>query len=305
MKNSFLLFMLFFGFYKSQAQINMNDSSFQAITYWDKGEVQNYSFTSEKIKIKGTDTTSKETTSYDIQITVLDSTEKNYVVQWVYKNMTTTDKNPVVQKLTALNKDLKVIIKTDEMGILLEVVNWKEIKDFISKAVTTLSKDYENVPEMKKVFAQITNLYSTKEGIENSAIKEIQQFHNFYGAKYKLGETLEGKLQLANMFGGKPFDADFTVFLDEINLDDSNVIVRSTQLVNKEQLTEETYKYMVKMADEMKVKPPKRDELKDLKNETLVASRIHTSGWIVYSVKTTTINSGDITNIEESVIELK
>ena len=62
---------------------------------------------------------------------------------------------------------------------------------------------------------------------------------------------------------------------------------------------------MLKMAENMKVKKPERSDLKDLKNEILTASRIHGSGWIVYSVKTTTVNSGDITSIEECEIEIK
>jgi hypothetical protein len=290
---------------KCMSQINITDSTFQAVTYWNKGETQQYDFKTHKIKIKGADTTSKETTTYNVEVLVLDSTEKNYTVQWTYKNISTSDPNPVIQKLTTMNKDMKVIFKTDEVGIFLEVVNWKEIKDFIGKALQTITKDFEKVPEMKSVLAQLEKVYSTKEGIENGAIKDIQQFHSFYGVKYKLGEVIEGKLQLANMFGGKPFDADFDVYLDEINTEDDNVILRSAQEVNKEQLTNETFAYLVKMAENMKVEKPKRSDLKDLKNEILIASRIHGSGWIVYSIKTTTINSGDITNIEECEIEIK
>jgi hypothetical protein len=290
---------------KCMSQINIADSTFQAVTYWNKGETQQYDFKNQKIKIKGADTTSKETTTYNVEVLVLDSTEKTYTVQWTYKNIITSDPNPAIQKLTTMNKDMKVIFKTDEVGIFLEVVNWKEIKDFISKALQTITKDFDKVPEMKNVFAQLEKMYSTKEGIENGAIKDIQQFHSFYGSKYKLGEVIEGKLQLANMFGGKPFDADFNVYLDEINQEDNNVILRSAQEVNKEQLTNETFAYMLKMAENMKVKKPERSDLKDLKNEILTASRIHGSGWIVYSVKTTTVNSGDITSIEECEIEIK
>jgi hypothetical protein len=81
--------------------------------------------------------------------------------------------------------------------------------------------------------------------------------------------------------------------------------MRATQSVNKEQLTEATYNYLVELAKKMEIPPTKRDEIKELKNETLTASRIHGSGWIIYSVQTLTITSDDITNIEERVIELK
>jgi hypothetical protein len=81
--------------------------------------------------------------------------------------------------------------------------------------------------------------------------------------------------------------------------------MRATQEVNKEQLTNATFDYLTKMANIMKIKSPKREDLKDLKNETLTASRIHGTGWIVYSVQTTTVTSDNLTNIEERIIELK
>ena len=44
---------------KCMSQINIADSTFQAVTYWNKGETQQYDFKTRKIKIKGADTTSK------------------------------------------------------------------------------------------------------------------------------------------------------------------------------------------------------------------------------------------------------
>jgi len=286
-------------------QINMADSTAQVITYWEKGEKQNYTVTTEKIKLKGTDTTSRELTTYDVEITVLNQTDKSYTVQWLYKNIKTSSTNPTIQKVMNVTKDMKVIFKTDELGAFTEVVNWKEVRDYIQKATNSLSKDFSAIPEMDKVLKQIAATYSTKEAIESAAIKDIQQFHTFHGAKYKLGEVLEGQLKVPNLFGTEPFDSDFTIYLDEINEADNNFIMRATQEVNKEQLTNATFDYLTKMANNMKVTPPKREDLKDLKNETLTASRMHGTGWVVYSVQTTTVTSDNTTNIEERVIEIK
>lgn len=55
----------------------------------------------------------------------------------------------------------------------------------------------------------------------------------------------------------------------------------------------------------MKVAPPKRKELIDLKNETLTASRMHGTGWGDYSVQTSTITSENVTKIEERILEIK
>jgi hypothetical protein len=286
-------------------QINMADSTAQVISYWEKGEKQNYSMTAEKIKIKGSDTTIREMTTYNVEITVLNNYEKTYTIEWLYKDIKSNSQNPIVQKLMNINKDMKVVFKTDEFGSFIEVVNWKEIKAYIQKEVSTLRKDFKEIQEMDNVIKQIEATYSTKEAIESASIKDIQQFHTFHGAKYKLGEVIKGQIKVPNLYGTEPFDSEFSLSLDEINEADNNFIIRSTQQVNIEQLTNATFDYLTKTAKTMNIEPPKREELKALKNETLTATRMHGTGWVVYSVQTTTITSDNVTNIEERTIEIK
>ena len=286
-------------------QINMADSTVQVITYWEKGEKQNYSMTAEKIKIKGSDTTIREMTTYDVEITVLNISEKSYTIEWLYKNIKSNSQNPIVQKLMNITKDMKVVFKTDEFGAFIEVVNWKEIKEYIQKEASALRKDFKEIQEMDNVIKQIEATYSTKEAVESASIKDIQQFHSFHGAKYKLGEVLKGQIKVPNLYGTEPFDSEFSLCLDEINEADNNFIIRSTQQVNSEQLTNATYDYLTKKAKTMNIEPPKREELKELKNETLTATRMHGTGWVVYSIQTTTITSDNVTNIEERTIEIK
>lgn len=287
------------------AQINMADSSVQVITYWDKGEKQNFAITTDKFKIKGADTTSHEVTTYDVEVSVLDAKDKSYTIQWLYKDIKTNSTNPIIPKLTGLTKDMKVIYKTDEMGAFTEVVNWKEIKDYIQKAMTVLRKEYKDIPEMDKVLKQVEATYSTKEAIESASIKDIQQFHTFHGAKYKLGEVLEAPLQVPNILGGAPFDADFTISLDTINVADNQYTLWANQTVNKEQLTNAMFDYLTTMAKNMKIDPPKKEDLKGLKNDILTVSTIDNSGWVLYSLQTTTIKLDNMTSIEERAIELK
>lgn len=283
----------------------MADSSAQVVSYWTKGEVQNYTVTTDKFKLAGSDTTAREHMSYDVEVTVLDSTQNSYTVQWVYRNVKSNGTNNAAQKIVALSEGTKVIYKTDELGTFAEVVNWQEIRNTITAAAKELKKDFKHIPEMNGMIDQVIAMYTTKEGITQGGIKDIQQFHSFHGAKYILGEVLESKMQVANMFGGEPFNADVTVYLDEINEEDNNFIMRFTQAVDPKQLTAETIKYLKQMAKKMNVPAQNFDDLGELKNETTNGSRIHGSGWVIYSVQTTTVTSGDATNIEERVIEIK
>lgn len=287
------------------SQINMKDSSAQAITYWSKGDKQNYSISTEKIKIKGADTTSRETTTYDVEVTVLKQSDKSYTVEWTYKNISSNNPNQNIQKLMNMTRDMKVVFTTNELGVFAEVVNWKEIRTYIEKASSALKKEYSSIPEMEKLIGQISTIYSTKEAIESAAIKDIQQFHTFHGAKYKLGEVINGQQKVSNLFGGAPFDSDFSVYLDELNEADNNFILRANQEVNPDQLTQATFEYMTKMASTMNLTPPKKEDLNGVKNQTTTATRMHGTGWVVYSIQTTTVNTENITNIEERIIEIK
>ena len=286
------------------AQINMEDSTVQAIGYWDKNEKQSYSVTTDKYKLKGADTTSKENMKYEVDITILDSTAKSYTIEWSYKNFSMQTSNDLMKKIMSIAEDMKVIIKTDENGAFTEVVNWKEIRDYIKKATDKMRSELKDIPKMDAVIKQAETTYSTKEAIESAAIKDILQFYTFHGAKYKLGETVEGKLKVPNLFGGDPFDCDVSLYLDTIDAEENNYIMRSTQEVDHQQLTDATYNYLVTLSKNLKVDPPKREDLKDLKNEITTGSRIHGSGWIVYSIQTQTVTSEDLTNVEERVIEI-
>jgi hypothetical protein len=288
------------------SQINMADSTVQVITYWEIGDKKSYDITLEKFKIKNSDTISSEIISYDIEITVLKANDHSYTIEWNYQNITSSNQNPIAQKLLNTTKDLKIIFKTDELGGIIEVVNWKEIKNFIQKSLSSLKLEFKNVPEMDKVLKQIEATYSTKEAIESTSIKDIQQFHCFHGAKYKLKEVLTTEIQVHNLYNPlEPFDADITVYLDQIDEEESYYVMRLSQEINIDQLTNATFNYLTEMANNMKVAPPKREDLQNLGNQILGQAIIQNDGWILYSVQKTTATTDDITAIERRVIEIK
>lgn len=284
-------------------QINLPDSTVQVIGYWDKNEKQSYTVTTEKFKVKDADTTSREAIKYDIDVTILDSAAKSYTMEWFYKNYQVKSDNEFSRKAAALANDMKVIIKTNELGVFSEVVNWKEIRDETRKTMKTLRKDFKHVPAMDRIMDRLEASFSSKEAIEGMMVADIQQFLTFHGAKYQLGEVLEGKIKVPNILGAKDFDSAFNVYLDEINAEDNNYIMRASQAVDEEQLIQATLNYLASMSDK-KGAGPKREDLKELKHETLTSSRIHNSGWVIYSIQTKTVTSENNSQIEERIIEI-
>jgi len=287
-------------------QINMEDSTAQVISYWNIGDKQSYSMSLQKIKLKAADTTENVLMTYDVDITVIDSTENSYLVEWFYNNYKTNSTNEIVKKITALSEDIKVIIETDEFGAIKGVQNWKEVSEYMKESIQPVRDEYKNVPQLEQMFNQIEGMYTTKQGIEAAAIQDAQQFHTFHSGKYLLGEVLEIPLQVPNMYDqNNPLDSKVTLYLDELNPDDNNFIIRSSQEVDSEQLTTVTFDYLKSMSKSMKTPAPKKEDIGQLTNVTTTASRIHGTGWLIYSIQTKTVEAPGATNIEERIIEIK
>lgn len=287
-------------------QINMEDSTAQVISYWSIGDKQSYSMSLQKIKLKGPDTTENVLMTYDVDITVIDSTENSYLVEWYYKNYKTNSTNEIVKKITALSEDIKVLIETDEYGAIKGIKNWKEVSNYMKKSIQPVKEEFKNAPQFSQIFDQLERMYTTKEGIEAAAIQDAQQFHTFHGGKYLLGEVLENTLQVPNMYDqSKPLASKVTLYLDELNPDENTFIIRSSQEVDSKQLTDVTYNYLKSMSKSMKSPEPKKEEIGQLTNVTTSASRIHGTGWVIYSIQTKTVEAQGATNIEERIIEIK
>ncbi len=305
MKKTIILLYLLFIVLNLKAQINMNDSTAQVIAYWNKNEKQSYLVTSEKYKIVGADTTYTDFWKYQVDITVKDSTSNSYTIDWFYHDYEIKEENELLKKLSTLADDMTITVRTDEMGILQEVVNWKEIQAFVFKATEMLREETKDIPNIDKVITQAENMYTSKESIEAAAIKEIQLFHTFHGGKYKMNTEYNSPLKIANLYGDEPFDAEAIVWLDEINPDDNNFILRMTLTVDSVQLTKATFDYLTDISKKMNTPAPDREEFPWVKNNTFVASRIHGTGWPIYCIETKEIYIEEQTNVEETIIEIQ
>jgi len=133
------------------AQISMKDSTVQVIGYWAKQETQSYDVSYEKFKIKNNDTISRELMKYEIDIKIIDSTENSYTIEWFYKNYSIDTENELVRKLTSIANYISVKIKTDEFGAFIEIVNWEDVRDYLTKVTESLKDELKAVPNYKNI----------------------------------------------------------------------------------------------------------------------------------------------------------
>jgi hypothetical protein len=291
--------------FKLVSQINPADSSVQVIGYWDKKEKHSYNITRNKFQVTETDTTSREFYKYKVDIEIVDSSKHSYVIDWNYKDCEIHTDKEYLKKLAGVAGNQKIRIRTDEYGVFQEVVNWKEVRDNIIKASRFLKKENSDIPNIDKVLKQVEDLYRTKESIHAGAIDDIQLYYGFHGARYFLGEDYRSEIKLPNLYGGDPFDTRISIWLDEINSDDSNYIIRMQQSVDSTQITNAAYDYLTKIAKTMKVPAPNHDDRTMMTHESWIGSRIHDSGWVIYCIKTTEVAAPGVKNVEEYVIEIQ
>jgi hypothetical protein len=286
-------------------QINMQDSTSQVVGYWNIGESQTLSITDTKYEVKNGDSTNVHFLKYEVDVTIKDSTENNYLIEWHYKNYAVETQNPIIKRVMESGADIKVLIKTDAFGSILEVVNWEEVRDYIIDQSKTLNGEFGDLPELKSVVANMNSLYSTKESIENNAIKDAMQYYTYHGRLYKLKEEVKGNVKMMNNYGGEPFDSEMTVILDMIDEEHGESVIKMKQVIDSKQLTDATFDYLKNMGI-FGDKLPKREEFPLLSNEIWIGSVVHSyTGWVTYSIETREVVSQDQVTIIERIIELK
>ena len=285
-------------------QINMNDSTVQVIGYWDKNEKQSYKVSHESYRLKGADTTTRDISKYSVDITITDSTADSYTIDWFYHDYDIHSDNELIQKLSIIAEDMTITFKTNELGVFQEVINWKEVRDYVYKGLKMFKNETKEIPNMDKYIRQVEKMYNSKESIEAAAIKEIQQFHTYHGGKYAFDNEINTSMKTGNLYGDEPFDTDLILWVEEIDPEDNSSIICMQQTVNSEQLTKTTFDYLTEMATTLKTPAPVWSEFPALKNVTWTTSRIHGSGWVIYSIETKEVSTEEDIYVQECIIEI-
>ena len=290
----------------SYGQINIQDSTAKVLSYWYLGDQYDYEVSMQKLQISEADTLSNETFTYDVNVSVIDSTENSYTVRWHYKNYNSDSDNPVIQKIISTSEDIKVDIITDELGIIESIANWEEVRDYMIASFDSLKTEIAHLPGMEAFIEQNKSIYATEESIEAAAIQDAQQFHNFHGVQFKLNDTILVETLSPNVYyNDKPFDTDIVIILEDIDTTHNEIIIRSITEVDSEQLTETTFNYLTEMSKKLGTPMVNKDEFDNLHNDVETVSLIHMSGWVIESKLWKEVYADGITQMEIRIITMK
>ncbi len=221
----------------SFSQIDTTKVSF--VAYWSVGDSYDFKVTKIKQQWKEGALTKDESQSYVANFTVIDSTDSSYTISWKYENNLNNAYNIPEELLHRFSKYklTEIKYKTTELGDLVEILNWQEV----SQMMTSMFDDIieilgENDKSKGDVFATILqplkDIYSSKEGIEQLVLKELQYFHFPMGLEYDITAPLFYDEELPNMFGGKPIKAKAVLKFEDVDFEENFCVLKQEMILD-------------------------------------------------------------------------
>ncbi len=302
MMKRFGLLLSVFGTLCLSAQI-VNDSTFQAVGHWNKGERMTYTVTSRTYSVEASDTVVSEFFSFDADVRVVKTTDSTTLVEWVERNFRyAVDATEIMQDFAVAYPCYRFLIETDRYGAFRDLTNGEQVMLDMQRAAKKLRRRAKKNPALNATIDNLEQTFATKEALLQNAIKEIVQYYSFHGMQYVLDKKTLYPMQFVNVYGGAPIDAECLIGLEELNRANESAVVSAVQFVDTRQLTDAAYKAAQGQSSTTLV----REDFPAHTCTVWLTSQIHGSGWVVRSTQTekTTVANG-VTYIKERYIELK
>jgi hypothetical protein len=229
--------------------------------HWNVGDHYAFEVTKVKKKFENGKMTDTDSTTFYTQFKVLDKQPDSYTLSWRYENEL-LGKLKLSEKIKSDFADfniIEVLYKTNEKGNFKGVTNWEAIAQKMNsmkgKLMAIMGADNRQKEILQNNLAAFMKIYSSKEGIEQIVLKELQAMHFAYGNTFTLQKVNAFDQQLPNVLGGDPVKGNATITLTklddekkemqlnytmEVNPDDANRMVR--EFLNKLKLDNQKLK---------------------------------------------------------------
>ncbi len=163
------------------------DKTLPMVGYWHIGANRNVNVTEQTItNLEDNNDTLKST--YKAKWTVIDSTAKNYTINYTISNLYFSNLNDSFnQLLNELLPKLTFKYQTNDLGVFDTIVNEKEIKETllnaknkIDKYVNSQRNESDKTSKNYRLLNMFFQLY-----LEYEIPQDIKKIHHFYGLQYK------------------------------------------------------------------------------------------------------------------------
>lgn len=225
MKKIQLSIILILGiFINSYSQV-VTDSTIAMIAFWSNGDEATYEFKEVEDKLSKGEKTLK-TTTYDMIMTIIDSTDNSYSVKWEYENYKIDYELEQYEKdLMEICEDIPIQYRTDELGAFETIENWEAMKSNAEKAVTDWISKKEDLPDSISIGLKnmMLSMFESEQQV-NYWARDLKFFHYLYGASLSRTVPFEGVKLYTNPFIKKAMEG--TQRVEVIAVDEENWIAQ-------------------------------------------------------------------------------
>lgn len=216
---------LIIGFSSNIYSQAVTDSTIAMVAFWSIDDELTYEFKEVEDKLSKGEKTLK-TTTYDMIMTIIDSTENSYSVKWEYENY------KIDYELEQLEKDLMEICgaipiqyKTNELGAFETIENWEAMKNIADEAFTKWISEKEGLPDSISVGLKnmMLAMFESEQQM-NYWARDLRFFHYLYGANLSRTVPFEGVKLYTNPFIKKTMEG--TQKIEVAAVDEANWIAQ-------------------------------------------------------------------------------
>ena len=297
-----ILFVLFHS--SDFAQNKFTDSSVTFVTYWKKGETKTLHISQSKERSMEGQGGSNSGFVYDADVLVLDSTKNSFTIQWKFKNIKKFgDEDPTIEANRRMLDNLKILYKTNDLGMFSELQNWQEIQKKLFSALDKMQKENQESQLVGRIVSSLKKVLGTKENIQNILISEVQLYHLPYGAEYKFKNRVKLDATMPNIFGGRPLPAITTVELTELRPVENYCKLEQTMQIDSLRASAILQEYFDKLATSQSSGSNSQQPAFDMKTSTTHWMEIST-GWFKKIRYSRIVTSGNMKMTEKVEINM-
>jgi hypothetical protein len=282
----------------AQEQLNLVSSTkITTIGYWNKHDKVSYHVTSSDATTKfGAAQPTKQTSNtYDLEITVVDSTEHSYILEMKYLKASVEGVDPQLKEIMNSFQTTSVIrYQTDEFGVFQKILNTAvlqrnfKIKCDEFKKQLTIKLTPEEAKKSTAFLDALLTEFSKPENIEGLYLGDIMAIHGNYGLELVLNKPTDVDVQIPCLMD-IVVNGTGKIVLQSINKAKNLAIISIKYKPNQEELK----KYMKTFFELFVPKDSKEVKLDDMKidfENTEKLQMILSSGWME-SIQTSRIVS--------------
>lgn len=285
----------------ASAQNVTTDTSATCVAYWSKGDVKTFLITKTSVNYRSGKETKRSESIYESVMTVVDSTEIGYIIEWQCKPVKASTTDDIV---TQMLDQFKIVYSTTETGGFDSLINYEEVKKYIQQATKLALSATNEKPEVKNGVQQLMTALESRQAIEGIILREISAYHSPYGIEYSSRNPQVADAELPNIFGGDPIPAILTLALAKLDKRNDLAVISIDQKMDKEKAGDFIKDMLTKLGAPASVINDKKFGSIDIHDNYLYDLTL-SDGWIKKVVSKREVKFMDMRKIDTCEIKIK